>query len=92
MRNYEFTVICYADSEKLDAAKQLLEKLLGDAGAKITKLDDIGLRTLAYPIKKEEEGHYLYYELQMDPAQVAAVEAQLRLSTLILKYLFVRPE
>ncbi len=92
MRNYEFTVICYADTEKFDAAKQLLEKLLGEAKAKISKLDDLGVRTLAYPIKKEGEGHYLYYELQMEPAQVAAVEAQLRLSTLILKYLFVRPE
>ncbi len=90
MRKYEFTVIVPTDVEKVTAAKELLTSELKGNNVTITKEEDMGVKELAYPIKKEENGNYLYYELEADPASIEKIEGPLRLSTLILKYLFVK--
>ncbi len=90
MRKYEFTVIAPVDAETLSKAKEFLAAELKANNVTITKEEDMGVRELAYPIKKEEKGNYLYYELEADPAVIEKIEAPLRLSTMILKYLFVK--
>ncbi len=90
MRNYEFTVIVPADTELAGQAKEFLAKELKANDVTITKEEDMGVRELAYPIKKEDKGNYFYYELTADPAVIEKIEGPLRLSTLILKYLFVK--
>ncbi len=90
MRKYEFTVIVPTDVEVVKQAKELLATELKGNNVTITKEEDMGVRELAYPINKEESGNYLYYELEADPSVIEKIEAPLRLSTIILKYLFVK--
>ncbi len=90
MRKYEFTVIVPTDVEVVKQAKELLAEELKGNNVTITKEEDMGVRELAYPINKEESGNYLYYELEADPSVIEKIETPLRLSTIILKYLFVK--
>lgn len=92
MRNYEFTVIFEANEEKMKEGLQLVLDTLKEAGAEITKQDDMGVRTLAYLINKQDKGHYFYFELSVDGDKIAPMSHIFQLSTYILKFLFVNPE
>ena len=92
MRNYEFTVIFDANDEKMKEGLAFVTDSLAKAGAEITKQDDLGIKTLAYQINKQDKGHYVYFELSADPASIAKLSHSFQLSTLVLKFLFVNPE
>ena len=92
IQNYEFTVILDSDEERMKAGYELVKETFARFGADITKEEDLGVRTLAYIIKKQEKGHYVYFELQADTATIAQMSSIFQLSTLVLKFLFVNPE
>ena len=91
IQNYEFTVIFDADEDKTKAGLELVKSTFERFSAEITKEEDLGVRTLAYIIKKQEKGHYVYFELQADTATIAQMSSIFQLSTLVLKFLFVNP-
>lgn len=89
MRNYEFTVI-FDPSE--DVAVQGLERVnaqFAEHQVEVTKHEDMGVRNLAYQIKKQDKGHYHYMELSADPAVIVTLEHAFRLMQPVLKFLFV---
>ena len=92
MRNYEFTVIFDANEEKMKEGLAFVTQQLEKAGAQITKQEDLGVKTLAYQINKQDKGHYVYFELDADPKSIAPLSHVFQLSTLVMKYLFVNPE
>ena len=92
MRNYEFTVIFDANDAKMNAGLKFVTEAFAKAGVEITKQEDLGVRTLAYLINKQDKGHYVYFELTADPTKIAGLSHDFQLSTLVLKYLFVNPE
>lgn len=92
MRNYEFTVIFDANEEKTAAGLEIVSNAFSAAGVEITKQDDMGVRVLAYPIKKQDKGHYVYFEMKADPASIKGFESTFLLASPILKFLFVNTE
>ncbi|MBO8435557.1 MAG: 30S ribosomal protein S6 [Spirochaetes bacterium] len=92
MQNYEFTVIFDADEEKTKTGLELVKNTFQRFNVEITKEEDLGVRTLAYVIRKQEKGHYVYFELKADTATIANMSRIFQLSTLVLKFLFVNPE
>jgi len=92
MRNYEFTVILDQNEDKMAEGLKFVLATFEKNGVEITKQDDMGVRTLAYLINKQEKGHYVYFELSADPAMIAKISHEFQLSTLVLKFLFVNPE
>ena len=92
MRTYEFTVILRSEEEAAAQGKELVKQELSRANTAITKEEDLGVRVLAYPIKKEEKGRYLYFEMEADPSVIADLEKNCRLMNPVLKFLFVRKD
>ncbi|MCH3916496.1 MAG: 30S ribosomal protein S6 [Spirochaetia bacterium] len=92
MRNYEFTIIFDSNEEKTQKGLALVEGAFKDAGVEITKKDDMDIRMLAYEIKKQDKGHYFYYEITADPASISEFEKKFLLANSILKFLFVSKE
>jgi len=92
MRNYEFTVILDQDDERMKEGLEFVLSAFTKAGVEITKQEDMGVKMLAYQIKKQDKGHYVYFELSADPQKIASLSHDFQLSTLVLKYLFVNPE
>ncbi|MCF0238625.1 MAG: 30S ribosomal protein S6 [Sphaerochaetaceae bacterium] len=89
MRNYEFTVIFDGNEEQTAKGLEFVTKALANEGAQITKQEDMGDRMLAYMIKKQEKGHYYYFELQAEPQSINKMTAEFLLEGSILKHLFV---
>ncbi|MGE4584063.1 MAG: 30S ribosomal protein S6 [Sphaerochaeta sp.] len=92
MRNYEFTVIFNANEENTQAGLEFVTSLFAAAEVEITKQEDMGVKYLAYDIKKQEKGHYFYFELKADPSKILGFEREFLLHANILKYLFVNTE
>jgi small subunit ribosomal protein S6 len=92
MRNYEFTIIFDANEEKTKAGLEIVTSAFTAAGVEITKQEDMGVKYLAYDIKKQEKGHYVYFELKAEPASIIEFEKKFLLTGEILKFLFVNTE
>ncbi|MGE4453912.1 MAG: 30S ribosomal protein S6 [Sphaerochaeta sp.] len=92
MRNYEFTVIFKANEDDTQAGLELVTSTFAAAGVEITKQDDMGVKFLAYEIKKQDKGHYVYFELKAEPSSILGFEQKFLLNPNILKFLFVNPE
>ena len=64
MREYDAVFIYKTDKDKLNSGKEIVKKEFSTSGIKILKEEDMGDRELAYPIKKDEQGHYIVYTIQ----------------------------
>ncbi len=92
MRTYEMTVIFRAADEDFTKGKQLVDELLQKHGVTVEKEDDKGNRILAYPIKRNDKGHYLYREIKSEPTVIVQLERALKLMQSVLKFLIVRKD
>ena len=66
------------------------EKIITEAGGKILKTENWGLRTLAYRINKNRRGHYVLIESDSESPAIQEVERQMRLSEDILRYMTIK--
>ena len=89
MRNYEFTVIFDANDEMTAKGMEIVNTQFAAAKVNVTKQEDLGVKNLAYEIKKQDKGHYYYFELEADPACINKISAELLLEAPVLKFLFV---
>ena len=92
MRNYEATVIFRQEEDVFNKGKGLVKQEFARVGAQITKEEDLGIKDLAYDIKKQPRGHYCYFELSLDPARLVEIDRTFRLTAELLKYLIVKKE
>ena len=94
MRRYETMLVLDPEmsKEQIDGFLEKLKQFLGDRGAKVLKVEEWGLNTLAYEIKKKKKGYYLLLYLNGDAALVAEMERNLRLMEEVLRYLTVKGE
>ena len=91
MKLYENIVIVAADCSG-EEQEEVLKRVQGSLerfGAEIVKVDDWGVRKLAYPIKGKDKGHYFFYLLNMEEGAVVGLEKFYRTMDLILRHMFV---
>ena len=94
MRDYEVTVVIQPELEETERG-QLIERL-GNLLVPGSKEDGAltanhwGLRQLAYPIKKFQEGYYILYEAKIDPTRISDIERNMQYNEDIIRYLVVR--
>jgi small subunit ribosomal protein S6 len=92
MQKYELVVIISPDQEET-ALNALIDKIKGwitDGGGQIDSVDNWGKRRLAYLIRKQREGVYVIFKVQMPAAQTAVLEHNLRLQEVIMRFLITR--
>ena len=92
IQNYQFTVIIDQNEDKFKEGLALVLDTFKKNGVEISKQDDLGVRNLAYQIKKQEKGHYVYFELSAETTSIDVMSRVFQLSTLVLKFLFVNPD
>lgn len=92
MRRYEtiFIVRPNIAEEEIEAiTNKAVATIEGDGGTML-RINNWGLRKLAYLIKKENQGHYVYLDYAGVSASVAEIERIFRIDDRILKYLTVK--
>ena len=91
MRLYENIIIVAADCSP-EEQEEVLKRVQGSLerfGAEIVRIDDWGVRKLAYPIKGKDKGHYFFYLVNMEQGAVAGLDKFYRTMDLILRHMFV---
>jgi small subunit ribosomal protein S6 len=91
VRLYENIVIVAADCSP-EEQEEVLKRVQGSLerfGAEIVRIDDWGVRKLAYPIKGKDKGHYFFYLVNMEQGAVVGLDKFYRTMDLILRHMFV---
>ncbi len=94
MRFYECIFVARQDitSAQVENMAKHYTSVIKNDGGQVGKIEFCGLRTLAYPIKKNKKGHYVLMNVTAAPATIAEIERQMKLSEDLLRYLTVRVE
>ncbi len=89
MPTYEliFIVQPNLDEEGLNALLARLQQVITDNQGQIVKVEQMGRRKLAYPIKKRHEGFYVLIQAGLERVAMAELERALKLSEDVLRYI-----
>ena len=97
MRNYE--LVCILDPQVGEGQyEQLVEKyeaLLEENGGQVARIDNWGLRRLAYTstsLKNRHQGYYVLYQFAAEPTAIEGLEQTLKLDEAVLRYLITAVE
>jgi small subunit ribosomal protein S6 len=91
-REYETIFILRPDTAN-DSVSQVNSRLRGiveQMGGKVLKLDNWGKRKLAYEVRKQLKGIYLYWQYLATSGVVEEVERNLRMLDSVIRYYTVR--
>ncbi len=89
MKKYEIMYILKANlnEEARNSSIEKIHAILTSKGAKITKVDQIGLRDFAFLIKDEPKGFYVVIKVSADEAALQEFERLARINPDMLRYL-----
>lgn len=93
MRKYECTFII--NPEKEEEVKQIIEEIKSyfeKNKAKIKKIDEWGIKELAYEINGFNNGFYTVIDFEADPEKVNDFKELMRKNTNILRHILVVKE
>ncbi|MDA9997670.1 30S ribosomal protein S6 [Gammaproteobacteria bacterium] len=90
MKKYEAVLILNPNlSSKVDEFKTEFNQLLSENSFKVTKLEDIGRRQLAYSINNHNKGHYLLMNLEGDPSKLLEIETKIKYNESIIRHIIL---
>jgi small subunit ribosomal protein S6 len=91
-REYETIFILRSDttSDNIQDVNSRVRKVIEELGGKVLRVDNWGKRNLAYEIRKQLKGIYLYWHYLGEAQLVAEIERNLRMLDLVIRYYSVR--
>lgn len=94
MRKYEIMFVVRPDLDD-EGRKKVIENftnILKDNNAEIVKVDDWGLKQLAYEIRDFRKGHYVVVNVVAPITAVNEFDRLARISEDVIRYLIVKEE
>lgn len=94
MEKYELTIVMpeKATPARVKSFKESLAKLLKLLKGNIVEEKEWGKLPLAYKIKKNESGLFLYFELELEKGSTSRLNENLKSEEKILRHLLVKKE
>ena len=89
MRDYEIIFIVHPELDETNFT-ETVEKVQGwiiESGGTITKTDIWGKRRMAYAIRKQREGQYVYLNANIEPSFVRELERNFRFQEPVMRFL-----
>ena len=93
MTNYEvmFIIDAALEDEKKDATVETVQSIIASDG-EVEKVDVWGMRKLAYPIEKKNEGYYVVIEFAASPELRKELDRRLRISDDVMRHIIICKE
>ena len=94
MPYYESVFIARQDvsAPQVETLADTFAEIISGGGGSVTKREYWGLRNLAYRIKKNRKGHYMFFNIDAPSAAILEMERNMRISEDILRYMTIRVE
>ncbi len=89
MRNYEIAFIVHPDVDE-EALRGLVDKVkswVTGTGGTAGDVEQWGKRRLSYPIRKQNDGQYVFLKTEMPPTGTIEVERNLRLNEQVMRFM-----
>ncbi len=92
MRRYETIFILRPNlsEEKVEKVVEYFTEIIKNDGGVIIALNQWGMKKLAYLIKKESFGYYVFCDYAGTPASVSEIERRFRIDDTVLKYMTIK--
>jgi small subunit ribosomal protein S6 len=89
MRNYEIVTIFHPelDDAALTVAVEKIKSWVTESGGVVSNIEQWGKRRLAYHIRKQRDGKYVMFNIQMDPALASELDRNMRFLEPVLRYM-----
>ena len=93
MNKYESIIIVdpKVDEAGLKALEEKYTKMINEHG-KVESVENMGMKKLAYPIKKNEEATYLLFNFEGEPDFIVELERNYRITDEIIKFIVVKKD
>lgn len=93
MSNYEVMFIIEAalEDDKKAATVEMVKEVIS-AGGEVGKVDIWGMRKLAYPIEKKNEGYYVVIEFKASPDLPKELDRRLKISDSIIRHIIINKD
>ena len=93
MNKYESVIIINPNWEE-EAIKALIEKIsnLINTDGKVSSVEEVGKKKLAYEIKKNKEGFYVVFKFEANPELITELERVYRITDEVIKFIVVKEE
>lgn len=93
MTNYElmFIIDPTLEDEKKEAIVETVKGII-EADGTVGEVDVWGLRKLAYPIQKKNEGYYVVVTFQASPELPKELDRRLRISEVVMRHLIINKD
>lgn len=94
MANYEGVLIARQDlgASQVNTLVSDLSEIIKKEGGEVVKVDNWGLKNLAYRIKKNRKGYYVLLNIVAPAKAIAEYERRIRLNEDVIRYMTVRVE
>lgn len=94
MSKYETIFIAQPElgEEELKGLTEKVQEVISGMNGECRRLEDWGVRKLAYPVKKCFRGRYFYLNFTGNSALIAELERRLRLDDKVIRYQSVKLE
>lgn len=94
MSNYESVLIARQDlgTSQVNNIVSELSDVIKKEGGEVVKVDNWGLKNLAYRIKKNRKGHYVLMNITAPANAIAEYERIMRFNEDIIRYMTVKVE
>ena len=90
MKEYELTVLVHPDLEAdIETPLKKVRDLITNAGGSIVSEDNWGKKRLAYTIKNEDFGIYVYFDVKLPSDAPLKISNTLNITDEVLRYLLV---
>ena len=94
LNKYETIYIINPEVEE-QGIKELVGKfntLIETEGGKVSETQEWGLKRLAYPIKKKEQGYYVLVNFEAKPESIVELERVYKITDSVMKFITVRKD
>ncbi len=93
MAKYElmFIIDPVLEDEKKNAVVERVQEII-NADGEVSKVDTWGMRKLAYPIQKKNEGYYVVVEFNASPVLPKELDRRLKISDDVMRHIIINKE
>ena len=92
MTNYESVLIARQDlgASQVKDIVDNLSNVIKNQGGEVVRVDNWGLKNLAYRIKKNRKGHYVLLNISAPASAISEFERVMRINEDIIRYMTIK--
>lgn len=94
MNNYEimFIIAAALEEEKRVATVDMVKEIIAADGGEVTNVDEWGMKKLAYPILKKNEGYYVVMEFKAPAELPLELDRRLKISDNVIRHMIINKD